>query len=54
MYSSFFSPLADPDVVMTPPSVEPTLMVPDRLSPGLFGPRTPSSSIYDEPGPQRR
>jgi len=38
----------DPDVVLTPPSVEPTLMVPDRSSPGLFGPRTPSSSIYDD------
>jgi len=44
----------DPDVVMTPPPVEPTLMVPDRLSPGPFGVRTPTSSIYDEPGPQRR
>ena len=44
-------PLADPDVVMTPPSVEPTVMVPD---PGLFGARTPTSSIYDEPGHQRR
>jgi len=41
----------DPDAEMTPPSVEPTLMVPDRSSPGLFGPRTPLSSIYDE---QRR
>ena len=51
---SFFLPLADPDVVLTPPSVEPTLMVPDRSSPGLFGPRTPSSSIYDEPGTHRR
>ena len=49
-YIHHFPPLADPDVVMTPPPVEPTL----RLSPGLFGARTPTSSIYDEPGPQRR
>ena len=35
----FFFPPADPD--------EPTLMVPERSSPGLFGPRTPESSIYD-------
>ena len=27
-------------------------MVPDRLSPGLFRVPTPTSSIYDEPGPQ--
>ncbi|KAF9530522.1 hypothetical protein CPB83DRAFT_165178 [Crepidotus variabilis] len=32
---------------VTPPSVEPTLMVPGRESPGLFGPRTPSNgSMY--------
>jgi hypothetical protein len=43
-----FFPLADPDVLLTPLSVEPTLMVPDRSSPGLFGPRTPESSIYDD------
>ena len=49
-----FSAIADPDVVLTPPSVEPTLMVPDRLSPGLFGPVTPTSSMYEEPGPRRR
>ena len=33
---------ADPTSVPTPPSVEPTLLVPDRGSPGLFGPRTES------------
>jgi hypothetical protein len=43
---SIFS-LADPDAVPTPASVEPTLIVPERSSPGLFGPRTPESSIYD-------
>ncbi|KAF8884201.1 hypothetical protein CPB84DRAFT_1868348 [Gymnopilus junonius] len=33
---------------LTPPSVEPTLAVPGRESPGLFGPRTPSNgSMYD-------
>jgi len=35
---------------VTPPSVEPTLAVPGRQSPGLFGPRTPSTnsnSIYE-------
>ncbi|KAF8153251.1 hypothetical protein B0H34DRAFT_722842 [Crassisporium funariophilum] len=32
---------------MTPPSVEPTLVVPGRSSPGLFGPRTPTSSMYE-------
>ena len=35
---------------MTPPPVEPRLMVPT----GPFGEITPTSSIYDEPGPQRR
>lgn len=30
--------------LVTPPSVEPTLMVPGRQSPGLFGPRTPSTN----------
>jgi len=43
----------DPDVVMTPPSVQPTTIVPDRQT-GPFGARTPTSSMYDEPGPQRR
>ena len=37
-----FFPLAD-----TPPPPEPPLMVPDRSSPGLFGPRSRSSPIYD-------
>ncbi|KAF8180094.1 hypothetical protein BJ912DRAFT_855396, partial [Pholiota molesta] len=38
----------DPNVQLTPPSVEPTLMVPGG-SPGLFGPKTPSnSSLYDQ------
>ncbi|KDR74957.1 hypothetical protein GALMADRAFT_570107 [Galerina marginata CBS 339.88] len=32
---------------VTPPSVEPTLMVPGRESPGLFGPRTPSTGSYE-------
>lgn len=35
---------ADPHLVPTPPSVEPTLIVPERGSPGLFGPRSPRSS----------
>ncbi|KAF4603193.1 hypothetical protein EYR38_003603 [Pleurotus pulmonarius] len=34
----------DPHLVPTPPSVEPTLIVPERGSPGLFGPRSPRSS----------
>jgi hypothetical protein len=35
---------------VTPPSVEPTLAVPGRQSPGLFGPRSPSThsnSMYE-------
>ena len=43
----FFFLLADPDTVPTPSSVEPTLLIPERSSPGLFGPRTPESSIYE-------
>ncbi|KAL0946096.1 hypothetical protein HGRIS_012361 [Hohenbuehelia grisea] len=35
----------NPDLVPTPPSVEPTLIVPERASPGLFGPRSPASSM---------
>ena len=41
--------VADRNAV-TPPSVEPTLAVPGRQSPGLFGPRTPSTnsnSMYE-------
>ncbi|ESK83171.1 hypothetical protein Moror_14980, partial [Moniliophthora roreri MCA 2997] len=34
----------DPHFVPTPPSVEPTLLVPEASSPGLFGPRSPRSS----------
>ncbi|KAF8555916.1 hypothetical protein OG21DRAFT_783872 [Imleria badia] len=37
----------DPALAPTPPSVEPTLLVPERGSPGLFGPRTPS--LRDSP-----
>ena len=45
--NNVFSPLsADPQLAPTPPSVEPTLLVPNRGSPGLFGPRTPRSSSY--------
>lgn len=36
---------ADPTLAPTPPSVEPTLVVPDRQSPGLFGPRSPRGSF---------
>ncbi|KAF7366681.1 hypothetical protein MSAN_00926200 [Mycena sanguinolenta] len=36
----------DPNLAPTPPSHEPTLLVPDVASPGLFGPRSPSSSRY--------
>ncbi|KAF8556599.1 hypothetical protein OG21DRAFT_1482945 [Imleria badia] len=34
----------NPALAPTPPSVEPTLLVPDRGSPGLFGPRSPRDS----------
>ncbi|KAF8840661.1 hypothetical protein BDN67DRAFT_1069121 [Paxillus ammoniavirescens] len=34
----------NPALEPTPPSVEPTLLVPDRGSPGLFGPRSPRDS----------
>jgi len=37
----------DPLNAPSPPSVEATLLVPNRSSPGLFGPRTPRSSYYD-------
>ncbi|KAF7361302.1 hypothetical protein MSAN_01162700 [Mycena sanguinolenta] len=33
----------DPNLAPTPPSHSPTLLVPDTTSPGLFGPRSPSS-----------
>ncbi|KAJ7507216.1 hypothetical protein B0H11DRAFT_1706272 [Mycena galericulata] len=36
----------DPALVPTPPSHEPTLLVPDSASPGLFGPRSPRESRY--------
>ncbi|KAF8639219.1 hypothetical protein AX17_001704 [Amanita inopinata Kibby_2008] len=36
----------DPNLAPTPPSIEPTLLVPNRGSPGLFGPRSPRSSVY--------
>ncbi|KAH7904706.1 hypothetical protein BJ138DRAFT_1018746 [Hygrophoropsis aurantiaca] len=36
--------LPDPASAPTPPSIEPTLLVPDRGSPGLFGPRSPRDS----------
>ncbi|KAH0831167.1 hypothetical protein J3R83DRAFT_13743 [Lanmaoa asiatica] len=35
----------NPALAPTPPSVEPTLLVPDRGSPGLFGPRSPRDSF---------
>ncbi|KAF8139624.1 hypothetical protein EV363DRAFT_303962 [Boletus edulis] len=34
----------NPALAPTPPSIEPTLLVPDRGSPGLFGPRSPRDS----------
>ncbi|KAI6126668.1 hypothetical protein F5141DRAFT_1248011, partial [Pisolithus sp. B1] len=37
--------LPNPAMAPTPPSVEPTLVVPDRQSPGLFGPRSPRGSF---------
>jgi len=37
----------DPNMAPTPPSVELTLLVPDRGSPGLFGPRTPRDSYRE-------
>ncbi|KAF9255250.1 hypothetical protein L218DRAFT_884584 [Marasmius fiardii PR-910] len=36
----------DPMFAPTPPSHEPTLIVPEASSPGLFGPRSPRSSRY--------
>ncbi|KAJ7291224.1 hypothetical protein C8J57DRAFT_1044474 [Mycena rebaudengoi] len=36
----------DPSMAPTPASVEPTLLVPDSTSPGLFGPRSPRESRY--------
>lgn len=36
----------DPGLVPTPPSVQPTLLVPQAGSPGLFGPRSPRGSQY--------
>ncbi|KAG6330770.1 hypothetical protein ID866_8320 [Astraeus odoratus] len=35
----------NPALAPTPPSIEPTLVVPDRQSPGLFGPRSPRGSF---------
>ncbi|KAF9557793.1 hypothetical protein CPC08DRAFT_764341 [Agrocybe pediades] len=35
----------DRNAQMTPPSIEPTLIVPGRETPGLFGPRTPTGSF---------
>ena len=40
---------ANPALAPTPPSVEPHLLVPDRGSPGLFGPRSPRDSFRDLP-----
>jgi hypothetical protein len=39
-------PAADPNLAPTPPSHEPTLLVPDSTSPGLFGPRSPRDSRH--------
>ncbi|KAK7042437.1 hypothetical protein R3P38DRAFT_2511174, partial [Favolaschia claudopus] len=36
----------DPNLAPTPPSHEPTLLVPESTSPGLFGPRSPRESRY--------
>lgn len=44
----FFSTLlsvADTRYVPTPPTTEPQLLVPPRVSPGLFGPRSPRDSL---------
>ncbi|EIN14497.1 hypothetical protein PUNSTDRAFT_110579 [Punctularia strigosozonata HHB-11173 SS5] len=35
----------DPTYAPTPPSREPTLLVPEQPSPGLFGPRSPRTSV---------
>ncbi|KAI6107814.1 hypothetical protein EDD16DRAFT_1488479 [Pisolithus croceorrhizus] len=40
--------LPNPAMAPTPPSVEPTLVVPDHQSPGLFGPRSPRDSFRCE------
>jgi hypothetical protein len=44
------SVVADPTLAPSPPSVEPTLLVLDRGSPGLFGPRSPRDSPHILPG----
>ncbi|KAF7292941.1 PH domain-containing protein [Mycena indigotica] len=36
----------DPGMAPTPPSREPTLLAPEQPPQGLFGPRTPRSSVY--------
>ncbi|KZP18734.1 hypothetical protein FIBSPDRAFT_933308 [Athelia psychrophila] len=41
----------DPAMVPTPTSAEPTLLFPDRGSPGLFGPRSPRDSLYRQDSP---
>lgn len=38
----------DPDQAPTPPSIEPSLTIPRAVSPGLFGPRTPSNKSWVE------
>ncbi|THU97664.1 hypothetical protein K435DRAFT_59181 [Dendrothele bispora CBS 962.96] len=39
----------DPSLQPSPPSREPTFLVPDQSSPGLFGPRTPESAVFTHP-----
>ncbi|KAF7367072.1 PH domain-containing protein [Mycena sanguinolenta] len=39
----------DPNLAPTPPAHEPTLLVPEVSSPGLFGPRSPSSRSPQPP-----
>jgi hypothetical protein len=46
-----FTCAADRNQVVTPPSVEPTLIIPELGSPGLFGP--PSESSTDQWMPPR-
>ncbi|KAF7367073.1 hypothetical protein MSAN_00966700 [Mycena sanguinolenta] len=41
----------DPNLAPTPPAHDPTLLVPDISSPGLFGPRSPRSSASKSPHP---
>ncbi|KAF8876849.1 hypothetical protein BD779DRAFT_131950 [Infundibulicybe gibba] len=44
-FPSWASWQPDPNFAPSPPIAEPTLLVPERGSPGLFGPRSPRSSF---------